>query len=141
MSFQRELEVGIAAVRQAAKACRAVQRQITPDVLDKQDKSPVTVADFASQAIICQALAAAFPQDAMLAEEDAAALSEPGNAPFLDRILAEVNAAGVSARAATWPAGSTTADTPTSPAASGRSIRLMAPKASSARSSTRSHSP
>lgn len=98
MSFTRELEVGVAAVRQAARACRAVQRQITPDVLDKKDKSPVTVADFASQAIICKALSEVFPQDAVIAEEDAAALNEPDNAPFLERILTEVNAAEVAAQ-------------------------------------------
>jgi 3'(2'), 5'-bisphosphate nucleotidase len=97
MSLERELEVGIAAVRQAAQACRAVQRSITPDVLDKKDKSPVTVADFASQAIVCKALAEAFPQDAVIAEEDAAALSEPGNATFLDRILSEVQQTGIAA--------------------------------------------
>lgn len=95
MEFARELEVGLAAVRQAARACRSVQQSITPDVLSKKDKSPVTVADFASQAIVCKMLAEAFPQDAMIAEEDAAALAEPENAAFLDRILEEVHRAGV----------------------------------------------
>jgi 3'(2'), 5'-bisphosphate nucleotidase len=97
MSFEKELKVGLAAVRQAAKACRSVQAAITPEVLSKKDKSPVTVADFASQAIICRALAKEFPQDAVIAEEDAAALAEPENAAFLERILAEVNQAGVRA--------------------------------------------
>ncbi|MFV0444679.1 MAG: 3'(2'),5'-bisphosphate nucleotidase [Planctomycetaceae bacterium] len=97
MSWERELEVGLAAVRRAAVACRAVQSAMTPDVLKKQDKSPVTVADFASQAIICKALADAFPDDAVISEEDAAALADPENAAFLDQILAQVNAAGLSA--------------------------------------------
>ena len=100
MARERELQVGIEAVRQAAKACRAVQSAITPDVLAKKDKSPVTVADFASQAIVCRLLAEAFPDDAVIAEEDAAALSEPENAAFLDRILEEVRATGLAASAA-----------------------------------------
>lgn len=97
MPFERELEVGLAAVRRAAGVCRAVQRAIAPDVLDKRDKSPVTVADFASQAIVCQALSEAFAQDAVIAEEDAAALSDPENAAFLERILSEVRQAGLPA--------------------------------------------
>ena len=55
-SYDQELEIGMEAVRQAAMVCRSVQSQITPDVLEKKDKSPVTVADFASQAVICHRL-------------------------------------------------------------------------------------
>jgi 3'(2'), 5'-bisphosphate nucleotidase len=97
MSWEAELRFGLEAVRQATRACRAVQGAIDPGKLDKQDKSPVTVADFASQAIVCRALAAAFPQDGMIAEEDAHDLRKPENAPFLDRILAEVRATGIDA--------------------------------------------
>ena len=89
MAFERELEVGIAAVRHAARICRSVQSTLSPDVLDKKDRSPVTVADFASQAIICRALAEHFPDDAVISEEDAADLLQPENAAFLDRIVAE----------------------------------------------------
>jgi 3'(2'), 5'-bisphosphate nucleotidase len=97
MAFERELEVGMAAVRQAARACRAVQRAIGEGVLDKEDRSPVTVADFASQAIVCKAISEAFPCDGMIAEEDSAALKSQENAAFLDRILAEVRGAGLEA--------------------------------------------
>jgi 3'(2'), 5'-bisphosphate nucleotidase len=98
MAYERELQTALAAVRQAAIACRSVQRGISREVLDKQDKSPVTVADFASQAIVCRALAEAFPDDVMIAEEDAAALKEEANQPFLGRILEEVRLTGLAAK-------------------------------------------
>jgi 3'(2'), 5'-bisphosphate nucleotidase len=40
------------------------------DSLEKDDRSPVTVADFGSQALVCQCLTEAFPDDVIVAEED-----------------------------------------------------------------------
>jgi 3'(2'), 5'-bisphosphate nucleotidase len=69
--YDRELVAGIDAVRAAARLCRAVaQRLVTADTLEKKDQSPVTVADFASQAIVCQRLERAFPGDHVVGEED-----------------------------------------------------------------------
>jgi 3'(2'), 5'-bisphosphate nucleotidase len=71
----RELAAGIDAVRAAARICRAVARRlVTADTLEKKDQSPVTVADFASQAIVCQRLERAFPGDRVVGEEDATEL-------------------------------------------------------------------
>jgi 3'(2'), 5'-bisphosphate nucleotidase len=53
-----------------------------PDGLLKGDASPVTVADFAVQAVIASRLGRARPDDPLVAEEDAAAL---GRAPDLVR--------------------------------------------------------
>lgn len=97
MAWEKELDVGLRAVRAAAQVCRSVQRSITPETLAKQDKSPVTIADFASQAIVCRALAESFPQDAVIAEEEASALLAPENETFVERMLAELRAAGVAA--------------------------------------------
>lgn len=94
--YQTELQTAIAAVRKAAKVTQAVQKQISDDVLEKQDKSPVTIADYASQAIICHALKETFPDDPIVGEEDAAELREGENAGFVDRILEELSAIGVS---------------------------------------------
>ena len=67
----RELAAGIDAVRAAARTCRAVARRlVTADKLEKKDQSPVTVADFASQALVCQRLERAFPGDIVVGEED-----------------------------------------------------------------------
>ena len=72
--YEREQSVGDPGRPRAARLCRAVASQISPDVLAKKDKSPVTVADFGSQALICRTLAAAFPDDPVIAEEDAVEL-------------------------------------------------------------------
>ena len=74
----------------AARVCRNVQEKITPDVLEKDDRSPVTVADFASQAVIGRAIGAAFPGDPIIGEEESSKLRQEENSPFLDRILAEL---------------------------------------------------
>lgn len=93
--YDRELQVAIAAVREAATLCRAVQATITPDVLEKKDRSPVTIADFGSQAIVCRALLEAFPDDPVIAEEDAAELRLGSQNAFLNRVRQEVEAAGI----------------------------------------------
>jgi len=78
---QSELLGAMRAVRAAARVCRAVADQlIRPDTLEKRDKSPVTVADFASQAVVCAILAADLPQDRIVGEEDASELREDANA-------------------------------------------------------------
>ena len=89
MAFNHELSIAIAAVRRAAQVCQTVQRAI-PSAMAKQDKSPVTIADFASQAVICQALGEAFPNDPVIGEEDSAELRLPENKGFLDRVQTEL---------------------------------------------------
>jgi 3'(2'), 5'-bisphosphate nucleotidase len=72
-----DLEAAVDAVRTAARACRAVQeRLVRPETLEKRDKSPVTVADFASQAIVCARLFGYRSDDPVVGEEDASALRE-----------------------------------------------------------------
>jgi 3'(2'), 5'-bisphosphate nucleotidase len=90
--FDRELEVALCAVRQATRACRAVQQSLDPHTLAKDDRSPVTIADFASQALVARALLEAFPDDPLVAEEDAAALRDPANAERLRQVHARVSA-------------------------------------------------
>jgi HAL2 family 3'(2'),5'-bisphosphate nucleotidase len=90
--YEREQAVAIQAVREAARLCRAVASQISPEVLTKKDKSPVTVADFGSQALICRILAQTFPDDPVIAEEDAAELRGPENAAILAQVLQHVRA-------------------------------------------------
>jgi 3'(2'), 5'-bisphosphate nucleotidase len=97
--YQKELQTAIAAVRKAARVTQAVQKQITDDVLEKQDRSPVTIADYASQAVICHALKEAFPGDSIVGEEDAAELRGGENAGFVDRILEELAAIDVATTA------------------------------------------
>lgn len=96
-AYERERQVAIDAIRVAAGVCRRVQATISVDVLEKKDRSPVTVADFASQAIICRALAEQFPGDPIVGEEDAAELSRAENIPFLTRVREELRQADLDA--------------------------------------------
>lgn len=86
MAYEHERTIAIEAVRAAALVCEKVRCQITPEALEKKDHSPVTVADFGSQAVICRALALAFPQDPVVAEEDGGELRQPDMAPFLAQV-------------------------------------------------------
>jgi len=91
MTYAKEKEVAIAAATAAAKLCEQVRADI-PQAIEKKDKSPVTVADFGAQAIICQALAAAFPEDPVVGEEDAKELRKPEMAETLTKVTYYVQA-------------------------------------------------
>ena len=80
----------MSAVFRAAQLCQRVQVDlVNTDAVEKSDRSPVTVADFGSQALICQAIAEAFPDDSIVAEEDSQALRE--NAHLMQRVTGYVN--------------------------------------------------
>ena len=96
MTYEKELTSALAAVRQAAAVCRAVQAAIAPESLEKKDKSPVTVADYASQALICRQLESDFPSDPVIGEEGADDLKGT-DSTFLDRIVSECTGVGVQA--------------------------------------------
>ncbi|MBN1221203.1 MAG: 3'(2'),5'-bisphosphate nucleotidase [Anaerolineae bacterium] len=70
MAYNREKRVAVAAVMQAARLCRMVRADLVVDSLQKDDRSPVTVADFGSQALACWQLKKTFPNDVIVAEED-----------------------------------------------------------------------
>jgi 3'-phosphoadenosine 5'-phosphosulfate (PAPS) 3'-phosphatase len=86
----------IDAVVAASKVCREVQSRLVAGVsLQKGDKSPVTVADFAAQAIVSHLLAEVAPAIPMVGEEDASALREPDNAELAGKVVASVQAVSV----------------------------------------------
>lgn len=58
----------------------------------KEDRSPVTIGDFAAQAVVCAALQDAFPDDLVIGEEQAAELREPAGAELLAEIVKLVQA-------------------------------------------------
>ncbi len=75
MAYEHELQAAVAAVRAAADVCRKVQiNLVTGEAMQKRDKSPVTVADFASQAIVCRMLRDTFPDVPVVGEEDSGEL-------------------------------------------------------------------
>ena len=73
MGYDRECEVAVEAVREAARLCVDVRKSLV-GALEKEDRSPVTVADFGSQALVCRRLKSVFPEDPIVAEEDASVL-------------------------------------------------------------------
>jgi 3'(2'), 5'-bisphosphate nucleotidase len=98
--FPREIDAARRALRAASELCQRVQsRRIAGGTLTKGDKSPVTIADFGSQAIVGNELARALPGDALMGEEDAAELRDPRHSAIADAVVDEVRqSTGVSAR-------------------------------------------
>jgi 3'(2'), 5'-bisphosphate nucleotidase len=72
IDLRAELAIALDAVRQAAVACTRVQDTlISAETLEKKDKSPVTIGDFAAQALVGDALLGASKVRAMIGEESA----------------------------------------------------------------------
>ncbi len=91
MPYAEERRIAIEAVEKASFLCRAVQTDLVAAAsMDKQDKSPVTVADFGAQAVVTHLLRGAFPDLPLVGEEDAAALREPSNRALADQVVAHV---------------------------------------------------
>ena len=86
-------QIAVDAVLKAIQLCEQVQAEmVSTDAIQKADRSPVTVADFGSQALICKAIGDDFPDDTIVAEENAQALKE--NASLLARVTGYVNRFG-----------------------------------------------
>ncbi len=90
--YAKMLEAARDAVTLSSGVCREVQlaldsvREITKD-----DKSPVTVADFASQAVVAKVLTDALGEVVLVGEEDSKFLRDPDHAAHLEAVLAAVN--------------------------------------------------
>ena len=88
MFYSSEKECAVTAVIRAAGLCSRVQAALTSDdSIQKEDRSPVTIADFGAQAVVNHALMAAFPDDPVVGEEDAATLREPESEQLLQKVL------------------------------------------------------
>ena len=86
MAYDTEKQIALQAVLAAAQLCNQVRQEIVPEAMEKDDRSPVTVADFGSQAVICRAIRAAFPDDPIVGEEDSADLRAPEQADRLQQV-------------------------------------------------------
>ena len=73
-------------LRDAAVLARAVRAETKPAGLTKEDLSPVTVGDFAIQAMAGRRLRDAFPDIPLVAEEDSADLRAAEGAPVLEAV-------------------------------------------------------
>ncbi|KAI2607972.1 3',5'-bisphosphate nucleotidase [Hypoxylon sp. NC1633] len=78
-AYAKELEVAQLAVQRAAILTKRVFHEKAKGTVSKDDKSPVTIGDFGAQALIISALKANFPDDQIVAEEEAAQLRQDPN--------------------------------------------------------------
>jgi 3'(2'), 5'-bisphosphate nucleotidase len=91
--FHREREAALAAVVKASHLVRRVQESLTSqETLQKRDRTPVTVADYAAQAVIIQSLTEHFPDYPFIAEESSGELREEGKEEIRGRLLELVRA-------------------------------------------------
>jgi 3'(2'), 5'-bisphosphate nucleotidase len=84
--YSQEKQIALTAVLQAAELCQKVKLDVRSQAIEKPDSSPVTIADYGAQALICETLRAAFPDDPILGEEDARLLADPGMAACLGQV-------------------------------------------------------
>lgn len=81
----REARFALDAVRRATCLARQIQKELVTESLTKDDRSPVTLADFAAQALVGRLLDEAFPGDRLVGEENAGAL-RAGQETLLERL-------------------------------------------------------
>lgn len=75
----------------ASEATRLVRDEnLRDDQWQKADQTPVTIADLASQAILCRAIASTAPGDRVLAEEDTVDLTDNSRISRIREILEEI---------------------------------------------------
>ena len=80
MSYEMERQFAVESVLEACQLCRRVQSSlVSQDTITKNDRSPVTVADFGGQALISQQLKNTFPDDSLVGEENAGLLRKKEN--------------------------------------------------------------
>lgn len=91
MAYVKEKQIAIETALRAAAFCVDVQNElVATETIEKGDKSPVTIADFGAQALVCQQLRMVFPNDIIVGEEDANTLQRPENTAILEKITAFV---------------------------------------------------
>ena len=81
-----ELAFAVDAVRTAAGIAQAVRSRLDVKGIEKSDLSPVTVADYACQAIIAKRLSETFPDAVLVGEEDAQDLRNDPDADTLESV-------------------------------------------------------
>ena len=88
-----EVVTGLQAVIKASSLCHKVRVDLVDGAsILKSDRSPVTIADYGSQAIICKLIRERFPRDAIVAEEDSEELRRPDHSKILEQVRNYVNA-------------------------------------------------
>ena len=91
VDLDHALKTARRAVAEASTVCRSVQKDLDRlRSITKDDRSPVTIADFASQAIIAHRLTETLGPIRLVAEEDSASLRTPEHADRLREVVEAV---------------------------------------------------
>ncbi len=98
-NYSLETAIALAAVQSATIVCEKVRFDRPGDAITKPDRSPVTVADFAAQAVICREITAHFPDDPIVGEESSALLQQPEMGERLAQVTDYVRAIALDATA------------------------------------------
>nr|POF17891.1 3'(2'),5'-bisphosphate nucleotidase [Quercus suber] len=97
-AYAHELHTALLAVQRATLLTKNVFHSVAKGTLSKSDASPVTIGDFGAQALIIAALQAQFPDDEIVAEEEAKDLRE--NAQLRETVWGLVQSAALADAAA-----------------------------------------
>jgi len=92
-NLSRELDFALQFSRQAAEVASQVQRDMVLSTLTKSDRSPVTTADFAIQALAGRLIHDTFPGDVLVAEESAAMIRDgkaPASLEEINKVLSRI---------------------------------------------------
>jgi 3'(2'), 5'-bisphosphate nucleotidase len=87
-----EVITAIRATLTASSLCQEVRKNLVQgESILKDDRSPVTVADYGSQAVVCKLIKEAFPNDTIVAEEDSKELQKTEYSKILGQVTDYVN--------------------------------------------------
>lgn len=83
-SYPQESAFAARVVSQAAALCHRIETEMVVTGIEKEDRSPVTVADFSAQALAAKLLVERYPDDPLVAEERSDLLSAEDSAALAD---------------------------------------------------------
>ena len=80
------LDFALTSVQQAALLAQEIQEEMVSPAITKEDRSPVTVADFAAQAVVGYYLERRFPDAVLVGEENSDVLRKPEGRETLEKV-------------------------------------------------------
>jgi len=87
-----EVVTAIQSAMKASALCQKIRMDLVGgESILKSDRSPVTIADYGSQAIICKMIRDRFPDDTIIAEEDSKELRRSDHSKILEQVTHYVN--------------------------------------------------
>jgi len=87
-----EFVTALEAMIKASSLCQKTREDLVGgESILKRDRSPVTIADYGSQAIICKLIKERFPSDTIVAEEDSKELRKPDHSKILEKVTSYIN--------------------------------------------------